>query len=117
MKTSILGRFRFKFDYNQFLVYDVSVQVPECTWTEEHCNQGFARRDSTACVGTILQYGQAEATAFFGPYTEQKLYSRVIALPFFSSTGRIIVQGLTEIYLAHILFCDPGHYKLIIAQW
>ncbi|HEY7308444.1 MAG TPA: competence protein ComJ [Gemmataceae bacterium] len=117
MRTSTLGQFYFGFDYNQFIVYDVSVEVPECKWTEEHCNQGFARRASVACIGTLLQYGQGEATVFFGPYLEQKNYQRVIALPFHSSTGKVIVQGMMEIYLAHILFCDRGHYKLYIAQW
>jgi Competence protein J (ComJ) len=117
MKTSILGRFGFKFDYNQFLVYDASVDAPECTWTREHCNQGFARRGSVACMGTILQYGQAEATAFYGPYLAQDGHERVIALPFYSPTGRIVVRGMMEIYLAHILFCGGGHYKLYVAQW
>jgi hypothetical protein len=117
MKTSTLGRFHFEFDYYQFLVYDVSVQVPECEWTKEHCDQGFARRESVACVGTILQYGEADAAAFFGPYLGQESYQRVIAMPFYSPTGRIIVQGMMEMYLAHVLFSEEGHYKLYVAQW
>src|SRR5262249_32913980 len=106
MKTSALGRFSFNFDYNQFLVYDVSVESPECKWTEAHVNQGFARRESVACVGTLMQYGQGDAVAFFGPYQEQDNYTRVISLPFHAPTGRVIIQGMMEIYLAHILFCD-----------
>src|SRR5437016_2369137 len=115
MKTSTLGRFRLDFDYNQILVYDVSVAVPECTWTEEHCNQGFARRESVACLGTILQYGQADAVVFHGPFVEQETYERVIALPFYVPTGRVIIQGMMEVYLAHVLFCGQGQYKLYVA--
>jgi hypothetical protein len=117
MKTRTLGRFFFNFDHSQFLVYDVSVQVPQCEWTEGHCNQGFARRESAACIGTVLQDGQAEATAFFGPFVGQESYQRVIALPFFSPAGKIIIRGLMELYLAHVLLCRSGHYKLYIAQW
>jgi hypothetical protein len=117
MKTSTLGRFRFNFDHGQFLVYDVSVQVPQCEWTDEHCDQGFARRESAACVGTMLQDGQADVTVFLGPFVGQEIYQRVIALPFYSPEGKIIVKGLLELYLAHVLFCPRGHYKLYVAQW
>lgn len=117
MRTSVLGRFQFDFNYNQSLVYDVSVEAPECTWTEEHCKQGFARRECVACIGMMLQYGQADATVYFGPYLQQKDYQRVISLPFHSPTGKIVIQGMMEIYLSHILFCDKGHYKLYVAQW
>jgi hypothetical protein len=94
MKTSRLGEFIFEFDYNQFLVYDSSVEVPKCEWTEAHTLQGFARRKSVACVGTLLPGGQAEATVFLGSYKAQLDYERVIALPFHSPTGKIIVRGL-----------------------
>lgn len=117
MKTSTLGRFRFNFDYTQFLVYDVSVQVPQCEWTEGHCNQGFARRESTACIGTVLQGGEADVTAFFGPFVGKENYQRIIALPFYSPEGKIIVKGLLDLYLAHVLFCRRGNYKLYVAQW
>src|SRR5688572_4050624 len=116
METSTLGQFLIDFDYDQFLVYDVSVKVPECEWTEEHCNQGFARRGSVACVGTMLQYGQANITVFSGHYVKHREYERVIALPFHSPEGKIIIRGLMEIYIAHILFCEPGHYRLYVAQ-
>lgn len=65
----------------------------------------------------MLQYGQADTTVYFGPYLQQENYQRVITLPFHSPTGKIIIQGMMQIYLAHILFCDKGHYKLYVAQW
>jgi hypothetical protein len=117
MKTSILGRFRFDFDHGQFLVYDVSVEGPQCEWTEVHCNQGFARRESAACIATMLQDGSADVTVFFGPFVEQESYQRVIALPFHAPEGKIVIGGLLELYLAHVLFCPRGHYKLYVAQW
>lgn len=116
MKTGILGQLSIAFDYNQFLVYDISVESPECEWTEKHCSQGFARRQSTVCVGTILQYGQARIAVVLGPFVEKQGYERVIAVPFFSPTGKIIIGGLMEIYIAHVVFCPRGHYKLYVAQ-
>src|SRR5262249_46153453 len=111
MKTTALAHFRFDIDHNQFLIYDVSVQVPQCEWTEEHSDQGFARRDSCACIATLLQDGHADTTVFFGPFDKRPIYQRVIALPFFAPEGKIIIRGLMEHYLAHVLFCRQGHYK------
>jgi hypothetical protein len=117
MKTSTLGSFSFEFDHGQFLLYDASVQVPQCEWTEGHCNQGFARRESAACISTLLQDGNADVTVFSGPYVRQERHERVIALPFYSPEGKIIIRGLLEIYLAHVVFRRASHYKLYAAQW
>src|SRR5262249_13422716 len=112
-----IGRFCFDFDYYQFLVYDVSVQVPQSEWKKEHSDQGFARRESAACIGTMLQHGNAEAAVFFGPFVEHEKHERVLALPFSSPEGKIIIRGLMEIYVSHVVFCPTGHYKLYVAQW
>jgi hypothetical protein len=117
MKTSTLGHFGFNFDYSQFLVYDVSVEVPVCQWTEAHVNQGFARRESVACVGTLFQGGSADVTVFSGSFRAQESYRRVIALPFHSPEGKVIVGGLLEMYIAHVVFCPRGYHKLYVAQW
>jgi len=118
MKISRLGRFRLTFDYHQFLVYDLSVKDPECEWTKEHADQGFARRESVVCVGTLFQGGTACATVFPGRYRHHEKYERVIAVPFYSPDGKIIIGGLVvEMYLSHIVFLPAGHYKLYVAQW
>src|SRR5262245_31932847 len=116
MKTSSLARFPVVFNYNQILVYDASVPTPRCVWTDTHCNQGFARRESTVCFDMILQYGEADVTVHLGPYIENSGYHRVIAVPFFSPTGRIIVQAILETYVARVLFLPKGYYKLYAAQ-
>jgi hypothetical protein len=117
MSISKLGSFKVDLNYNQLLVYDVSVEVPECSWTEAHCDQGFARRESTVCFDTILQYGDAEVTIYEGPYSDNALYQRAVAVPFFSPTGRVIVQSVLEIYVAKVVFLPKGYYRLYAAQW
>src|SRR4051812_11830691 len=108
MRTASLGSFEISFTHNQFLLYDVSVAVPQCEWTEDHSSQGFARRESAICIGTILQAGTAEVRVYHGPYLPQRDYQRVISNPFRSPSGRIVVCGLLEMYIAHLVQLRPG---------
>jgi hypothetical protein len=116
MRTALLGSFEVQFSYNQLLIYDVSVAVPECEWTEDHVRQGFARRISNICLGTILQGGTARIRVYHGPYVQQDRYHRVIATPFYSPQGKVVVSGLLEIHIAHLVQLGPGHYRLVSAQ-
>jgi hypothetical protein len=117
MRTARLGSFELDFSHGQLLVYDVSVASPECEWTDEHTAQGFARRESALCLGTLLQDGTARITVFHGPWTRQQEYMRVIANPFSSPTGRIVVCGLMEMYIAHLVQLRPGSYRLYSCQY
>jgi hypothetical protein len=117
MARSKLGTFMVEFTHGQILVYDSSVPNPQCLWTKRHLEQGFARRESTVCFVTLLDSGEAVTTAYFGSYVENGAYSRVIAVPFFSETGRIIVSGVLEIHCARLVFVPPGHYAVYCGQY
>ncbi|MGH9856127.1 MAG: competence protein ComJ, partial [Blastocatellia bacterium] len=89
-----------------------------CDWTDVHVKQGFARRPSTVSFSTILGFGTGSVKVYLGPYRERESYERVIAVPFFSPSGRVVVEGPEE-YPAPLdqrLILQPGHYKLFAAQ-
>lgn len=104
------------FSYGQFLVYDQSVVGPGCLWTEKHTAQGFARRESTVCFGTLLEFGDAEVTYELGSFTWEQSYERVIAVPFVVVTGRVIVDGPDERNVQRIMEVPKGNYRLVAAQ-
>ncbi|MCI0527426.1 MAG: competence protein ComJ, partial [Nitrospira sp.] len=114
----MLAEFNMYFSYSQFMVSDETVKVPACDWTEDHSKQGFARRLSTVCFGTILEFGTASVNVYLGPYVEREGYERVIAIPFFSPSGRVVVKGPENFTVPpeQRLSLQPGHYKLFAAQ-
>jgi hypothetical protein len=62
--------------------------------------------------------GQALLKAYWGAYHPNGSHQRIVAVPFHSPTGRVILQGLlVEMYCARVLFVRPGHYRLIVAQY
>jgi hypothetical protein len=104
------------FSYNQFMIFDASERLPGCVWTDKHVAQGFARRESTVNVGTLLEFGQAAISMAIGQYLPQEKYERVIAVPFECTSGTICIEGPeeTEVERSHGL--SVGHYRLVIAQ-
>src|SRR5687767_8053104 len=85
------------FSYSQFMIYDLSEQLPGCDWTEHHSAQGFARRASTVCFATLLEFGHAEIHVTVGSYEARREYKRVISVPFLSVSGKVSVEGPEEI--------------------
>jgi hypothetical protein len=117
MKTVRLAEFEASYSHGQLLIYDASVSKPCLEWTETHVDQGFARRTSALCLSMILDAGDADVTAYLGPYVPSPSHQRAVAVPFHSPTGRVIVEGMiVEIYCARVLFVQPGHYRLTAAQ-
>ena len=104
------------FSYSQFMVYDQSEQLPGCDWTDEHSAQGFARRESTVCFGTPLEFGHADVTVNVAPYQPREEYARVISVPFLNSSGVITVEGPEEMDVDRIVELPPGNYRLTAAQ-
>lgn len=98
------------------MVYDQSEQMPGCDWTEEHTAQGFARRESTVCFGTPLEFGYADVAVTFGAYQEQAEYERVIEVPFCSVSGKVTVEGPEEMDADRVFGVPSGYYKLTAAQ-
>ncbi len=83
--------FKLPFSYGQFMVYDDSVTLPGCVWQDHHVRQGFARRESVVCFGTILDFGKANVHVWLLPFTKRNEHQRVIAVPFFSPQGKVFV--------------------------
>ncbi|RYZ71969.1 MAG: hypothetical protein EOP09_03890 [Proteobacteria bacterium] len=118
MKSDFLTNLlpKLYFSYSQFMVFDETEELPGCEWTEEHSAQGFARRESTVCFGTPLEFGNAEVRATIGSYRPRLEYDRVIAVPFFCSSGKVIVEGPEEMDAGRLLELPNGNYKLTAAQ-
>jgi hypothetical protein len=115
--SSIISVLRLYFSYNQFLIYDESVELPGCDWTDKHVAQGFARRDSIISFGTLLEFGYADATLFSGEFQAHRDYQRVIAVPFLVTSGRVIVCGPEELNAQRQRFnFSPGSYRVVGAQ-
>jgi|ERR1039458_2679254 hypothetical protein len=104
------------FSYSQFFVYDKSVVTPGCEWTKAHSDQGFARRDSSVAVGTLLEYGTAKVVVVMCPYKPQEEYERVIAVPFLVCSGKVVVDGPEEADIGRTFALPSGNYRLVAAQ-
>lgn len=104
------------FSYNQFHVFDASVKLPGCDWTDGHYKQGFARRDQTVNFGTLLEFGKGEVTVHLGPYREQAGHERVIEVPLEVSSGEVVIGGPEEYPDKHVVKLPEGHYRLAAAQ-
>ena len=98
------------------MVYDQTEQLPGCDWTEEHTAQGFARRESTVCFGTLLEFGHADVSVMVGSYQAQSDYERVISVPFRSVSGKVTVEGPEEFEVNRAFEMPCGDYKLTAAQ-
>jgi hypothetical protein len=102
--------------YSQVMIYDKSVQLPGCDWTETHSNQGFARREGTFCCGTLIDCGKANITVYLGAIDALDKYERVIETPFKAHTGKIGVEGPDEYPIERGFQIEPGIYNLTVAQ-
>jgi len=98
------------------MVYDQSVRLPGCDWTEEHTAQGFARRESAVNFNTPLEFGYADVSVSHAGYQPQQEYQRAIAVPFRVTSGKVLVDGPEETTVERIVTLPAGHYRLIAAQ-
>jgi hypothetical protein len=104
------------FSYSQFVVYDREIDSRACDWTSEHCRQGFARRDHTVAVGTLLEFGHAAVRVCFGHPKSLDEYERVIAVPLVIESGWLAVDGVEEHPIDRMIKITPATYRTIIAQ-
>jgi hypothetical protein len=107
---------RMYFSYDQFMVYDSAIRAPGCVWTDAHVMQGFAKRESTVCFGTLLEFGFADVSWIEGPYDGNQDYERVVSVPFVAVTGEIAVDGPDEIKIERLLHLPVGNYQIVAAQ-
>jgi hypothetical protein len=104
------------FSYSQFCVFDRSVTLPGCAWTDAHFRQGFARREENVCFGTLLEFGHAELAVHLGPYEAMGHHERVVEVPLSVSSGEIVIAGPEDTQNEHLVQLAPGHYRLVVAQ-
>lgn len=104
------------FSYGQFMVFDQSVLLPGCDWTDIHFAQGFARRESTSAIRALREYGQADVRASTMPYAAKDEYVRVIAVPFAVESGVVVVEGPEEMGTGRSIKLPQGDYRLVVAQ-
>lgn len=105
------------FSYNQFMIFDRSVDLPGCAWTKTHVDQGFARRENCLCVGTLLEFGEADVMVHMGPYDMREPYERVISVPIELSSGEVAIEGPEDdLEGQRFVNMDSGHYRLTAAQ-
>jgi hypothetical protein len=90
--------------------------MPGCAWTAAHSAQGFARRDDSVCFSTLLEFGHAIVSITAGSFQTEFTHQRVIAVPFTSKSGRLVVEGPEEFDTGRTFELERGHYRLIAAQ-
>ncbi len=104
------------FSYNQFHVFDASVKLPGCAWTDGHFKQGFARRPQNVNFGTLLEFGEGDVAVHLGSYEERDEHERVVEVPLEVASGEVVIGGPEEYPNKHIITVPTGHYRLVAAQ-
>ena len=104
------------FSYSQFAVFDSSVELPGCAWTDGHYKQGFARRERNVSFGMMLEFGHGDVAVHLGPYKVNGGHERVIEVPLEVSSGEVVIGGPEEYPNKHFVKMVNGHYRLVAAQ-
>jgi hypothetical protein len=105
------------FSYSQFMVFDKTTEFPACAWTQDHSDQGFARRASTVCFGTLSESGTATVAAYLSsPPPRLNDYERVIMVPLLLPSGTVAVGGPDEYPFERTFHIPAGQYRLTAAQ-
>ena len=107
---------RMYFSFKQFFVFDRSVKLPACSWTQAHYDQGFARRTSNAAFSTLLEFGHADVAVCMRAYGPSGAYQRVIEIPLEIPSGVAVVAGPEEFDDERVVQLERGHYRLTVAQ-
>jgi len=114
---STAGSRSLYFSYSQFMVFDRSVELPGCDWTESHVRQGFARREQNVSFSTLDEFGTADLVVHLGPYVSASRHQRVIEVPLQVSSGKVVVCGPEESGAEeHVVSVESGPYRLVAAQ-
>jgi hypothetical protein len=98
------------------MVYDRSIRLPGCDWTDDHTAQGFARRESVVNFRTLLEFGYADVRVSRSLYQPQPGYQRIIAVPFLVVSGKVAVEGPEETSVERDFTLAPGYYRLVATQ-
>lgn len=105
-----------QFSHSQFFVFDSEVSAVGCHWTERHFKQGFARRDGTVSVRTLLEFGAADVAVTVGAPASVEAYGRVLAVPLLIRSASLSIEGPEEQPGIRHTAIPNGHYRVTIAQ-
>jgi hypothetical protein len=101
----------------QILIFDHAVSLPGLEWSEQHYAQGFARQPSNVALRTLIEFGDATVRVWVDEDPPSlEIYSRVHAIPFEVTTGKVLIEGPEEINIGRSLDLPDGHYRLTLAQ-
>lgn len=100
--------------YNQFLVYDGTVALPGCDWTDTHVSQGFARRRGVVNFEALGDCGEARVRVFLTGFPGGD-YTRAIDVPLDLDSGELHIHGPEDTDTLPISV-DRGPYRLTAAQ-
>jgi hypothetical protein len=116
MSSNLILSGRFYYSYSQFMVFDRSVKLPGCAWTDAHFLQGFARRDQNVCFGTLSEFGHADLNVYLAPYETRDEYERVVEVPLKVLSTEIAISGPEEYPEKYVAQVTAGDYRLVSAQ-
>ena len=116
MKGAAFTLSEMYFSYGQFFVFDRSVTLPACAWTQPHYDQGFARRERNVALATLLEFGRADVNVILGAYLPRDIYRRVIAVPLEVQSGIVVISGPEEFDDDRAIEISSGSYMLTSAQ-
>lgn len=85
-------------------------------WTPTHSKQGFARRQSSASFLTLAQFGYADLVVGASLFASKSDYIRAISVPFYTPSGRVLIEGPDEVRIGRIVVIGAGYYRLTAAQ-
>jgi len=113
-----LSQTLMSFSHSQFAVFDASVAQPfSFHWQQVHVDQGFARRARNVCFGTLIEFGLADLSIHFGPFSRALDAERVIEVPLYVTSKEVGIEAVEEwgTYRRRVKV-EPGHYRLVVAQ-
>jgi hypothetical protein len=93
------------------MVYDQSVRLPGCAWTDAHSAQGFARRESVVNFNTVLEFGCADVSISRGAYQPRGEHDRVIAVPFLVTSGAKRRSGCRQCFESADALARNGRHR------
>lgn len=115
-KIEIEGSVLLHYAYGLVMVFDQYETVPQAHWTQQHQDQGFARRERSVLFSTLRQEGKARVNAFEGRPNDLNQGDRIISVPLQILSGKLNIQGLEEWPIKRSVKVSPGVNTVILSQ-
>jgi hypothetical protein len=115
-KIDLEGSRLLHYAYGLVMVFDATEKAPQARWTQQHEDQGFARREHSVLFATLKQEGKAIVNVFNGWPNDLSQSSRVIAVQLSLSSALLNIRGLEEWPIDRFVRLVPGSYTVILSQ-